>query len=102
MEKLCAENEVSVVNRTFDELTLEELNYSVVIEEGMESLLEAFSEILVPYKIYLESVGRLSRGGQALTRELIYEYDYGDNWIFHITQLEDPRRILGSIYLRLL
>ncbi|HUM85506.1 MAG TPA: hypothetical protein PLN48_17375 [Lachnospiraceae bacterium] len=92
LEKLCAENEVSVVNRTFDELTLEELNYSVVIEEGMESLLERLllSEILVPYKIYLESVGRLSRGGaKALTRELIYEYDYGDNWIFHITRLED-------------
>lgn len=75
------------------ELTLEEMDSSVMIEGGTENLLER-----------LEAGKLLVGGDEALNdktlfpaaRELIYNYDFGDNWTIAITKGNDCKDLLKS------
>ncbi|MGI6626755.1 MAG: IS1096 element passenger TnpR family protein [Bacillota bacterium] len=73
------------------ELTLDELNSSIIIESGTESLLErlevdkviaAQDETIDPEILF------------PVTRELIYNYDFGDNWIVGITKYTNCEDLL--------
>lgn len=64
------------------ELTLEEMNSSLMIEDGTESLLERL-EVNKIIAAQGEDIG--SDGLFPITKELIYNYDFGDNWRVKIT-----------------
>lgn len=80
-------------NVPVDWLTLEELNRRIYIENGTTSLLErlAISDVLVPYKTFLSPAARIKQSFQVknVTHELIYRYDFGDNWTIKIRRMED-------------
>lgn len=65
------------------ELTLEEMNSSLIIEGGTESLLERLE---VNKVIAAQGEDINSKGLFPITKELIYNYDFGDNWIVKITK----------------
>ena len=75
------------------ELTLEEMNSSIMIEGGTESLLERLevSKVLAAKDELLDEKKLFP-----VTRELIYNYDFGDNWIIAITKEPDCRGLLES------
>jgi hypothetical protein len=73
------------------ELTLDEMNSSIVVESGTESLLERLEinsilavsdEEIDPSKLF------------PVTTELIYNYDFGDNWLITITKHKDCNDLL--------
>lgn len=75
------------------ELTLEEMNSSIIIEGGTESLLErlevnkviaAQDEDINPKELF------------PVTKELIYNYDFGDNWKVIITKYNDCEHLLNN------
>lgn len=70
------------------ELTLEEMNSSISIESGTEDLLERLevSKILSGKDELLDE-GRLF----PVAKEIIYTYDFGDNWIVTITKEDNCR-----------
>lgn len=75
------------------ELTLEEMNSSIIIEGGTESLLERLevSKVLADKNELLDEKRLFP-----VTRELIYNYDFGDNWTIIITKEQDCRDLLKS------
>ena len=68
------------------DLTLEEMNSSLVIEGGTESLLERLE---VSKVIAAQGEDVNSEGQFPITKELIYNYDFGDDWIVKITKHSD-------------
>lgn len=75
------------------ELTLDEMNASIFLEGGSENLLErlevnkviaARDEEIDPEELF------------PVTKELIYNYDFGDNWEIFITKEMDCRDLLES------
>ena len=75
------------------DLTLDEMNNSIIIEGGTESLLERLEvnrllavqdEVLTDEKVV------------PVTNEIIYNYDFGDNWIVKITKKSDCEDLLKS------
>ena len=68
------------------DLTIEEMNNSILIENGTENLLERLE---VNDVIASEGEDLSSNGLFPLTHELIYNYDFGDNWEIYITKHDD-------------
>ncbi len=73
------------------DLTIEEMNYSIIIEGGTESLLERLevNKVLAAQgeEVYSDNLF-------PVTKELIYNYDFGDNWIVKITKYKDCEDLL--------
>src|SRR5690625_4947839 len=68
------------------DLTLEEMNSSLMLEGGTESLLER----LEVANVIAAQGEKVNSGGQfPITKELIYNYDFGDDWIVNITKHND-------------
>lgn len=68
------------------DLTIEEMNNSIMLESGTENLLE---RLKVSDVIASEGEDLSSNGLFPLTYELIYNYDFGDNWEIYITKHDD-------------
>lgn len=68
------------------ELTLEEMCSSLYIESSTESLMERLkvNTVIAAKDEDIDSEGRFP-----VTKELIYNYDFGDNWIVKITKYKD-------------
>lgn len=75
------------------DLTLEEMNSSLMLEGGTESLLERLE---VNKVIAAQDEDIVSKGLFPITRELIYNYDFGDNWIIKITKYNDCEDLLKN------
>lgn len=73
------------------ELTLEEMNSSIIIEGGIESLLERLEVAKV---IAAQDEDIVSKQLFPVTKELIYNYDFGDNWKVRITKYKDCEDLL--------
>lgn len=75
------------------ELSLEELHSSLLLDNDTESLLERLevNQVLAysDEKLHTDSVFPLSK-------ELIYNYDFGDNWIVSITKYNHYHDLLDS------
>ena len=72
-------------------LTLEEMNSSLMLDGGTESLLERLE---VNKVIAAQSEDITSEELFPVTKELIYNYDFGDNWIVGITKYNDCEDLL--------
>ena len=68
------------------ELTLEEMNSSICIEGGTENLLERLE---VSKVLAAKDEEFATNELFPITKELIYNYDFGDNWIVTITKKKD-------------
>ena len=68
------------------DLTLEEMNASIIIDGGTESLLERLE---VNKVIAAQDEDISSEKLFPVTKELIYNYDFGDNWIIKITKYKN-------------
>ena len=75
------------------ELTLEEMNSSLMIDGGTESLLERLE---VNKVIAAQGEDIVSKGLFPITKELIYNYDFGDNWIIKITKYKDCEDLIKN------
>jgi hypothetical protein len=75
------------------ELTLEEMDSSILIEGGTRELLERLevSKVLASKDEMIDE-DRLF----PVTRELIYKYDFGDNWTITITKEKDCKDLLRN------
>lgn len=75
------------------DLTLEEMNSSIIIEGGTENLLEQLevSKVLAGKDDILDKKELFP-----VTKELLYNYDFGDNWIITITKEADCRNLLKN------
>lgn len=96
------------------DLTLDELNASLMIDDGTSDLLERLlvSSILAPEGTAIASSEKLNQkmikrryrdfGEVAepevipVTNKLFYHYDYGDNWIIEMTRLENHDDLLDK------
>jgi len=96
------------------DLTLDELNNSVVIEDGTSDLLERLtvSSLLAPKggkKVGAEGLGQkmITRSYKGygkveepevrpVTDKLFYHYDYGDGWVVEITRVKDCDDLIES------
>jgi len=75
------------------DLTLEEMNSSLMLEGGTESLLER----LEVNKVIAAQGEDIAPGGLfPVTKELIYNYDFGDNWTVSITKYKDCEDLLNN------
>jgi len=75
------------------DLTLEEMNSSIIIEGGTESLLERLKANKI---ITAQGENTNLEGLFPVTRDLIYNYDFGDNWIVKITKYKDYEDLLEN------
>ncbi len=68
------------------DLTLEEMNDSIIIESGTENLLERLevNKLIADQNKEINSEDLFP-----VTKELIYNYDFGDNWEINITKYKD-------------
>ncbi|MDD2402718.1 MAG: hypothetical protein PHD60_11065 [Clostridia bacterium] len=73
------------------ELTLEEMKSSFIIDGSTESLLERLE---VNKVIAAQGEDIALEGLFPVTKELIYNYDFGDNWIVRITKHKDCEDLL--------
>jgi len=96
-----------VKNAPVIDLTLDELNASIVIDDGTEDLLERLlvASVLAPEGMKTASSEELNQRmikrwyngyGEVeepevkpVTHKIIYYYDYGDGWVVDITRLEN-------------
>lgn len=79
--------EIRIIKRApLIDLTLEEMNASIIIDGGTESLLERLE---VNKVIAAQDEDISSEKLFPVTKELIYNYDFGDNWIVKITKYKD-------------
>lgn len=84
--------EIRIIRRApLIELTLEEMNSSLIIDGGTESLLERLE---VNKVITVQGEDLAPKGLFPVTNELIYNYDFGDNWIVRITKYKDCEDLL--------
>lgn len=74
------------------ELTLDEMNNSINMGGGTENLLERL-EVTKVLASRSEDIYN-NNGKLPVTRELIYNYDFGDNWTITITKREDCNDLL--------
>ena len=74
-------------------LTLEEMNLSLMLDGGTESLLE---RLKVNKVIAAQGEDINLEGLPPVTKELIYNYDFGDNWIVKITKYKDCEDLLNN------
>jgi len=81
----------------FMELTLEEMNNSIIIEGGTESLLERL-EVAKVLAFKDENVYN-DNDIFPVTHKLIYNYDFGDNWTIIITKEKDCSELLQKGYI---
>ena len=89
--------EIRVIGKKrFIDMTLEELNQAVLIENGTENLLE---RLLVDEVIASSSETLKAEGHFPLTHELIYNYDFGDNWRVSITKHDDFEDLLDQHFI---
>lgn len=85
-------NEVRITKKApLIELTLEEMNASISMDQGTESLLERLE---VNKVIAAQNENVTSTALFPVTKELIYNYDFGDNWIVSITKYHDCEDLL--------
>ena len=75
------------------DLTLEEMNSSLMLDSGTESLLE---RLKVNKVIAAQGEDINLEGLFPITKELIYKYDFGDNWIIKITKYKDCEDLLKN------
>ena len=75
------------------DLTLQEMDSAIYIEGGTENLLESL-EVNKVIASDSEKIG--SDGLFPVTNELIYRYDFGDNWAITITKNSDANVLLKS------
>lgn len=70
--------------------TIEEVFRSIMFESGANTLLERLTlrEILCPANQIPESIDPYSVAVRQLTDRLVYEYDYGDGWVIHISLMD--------------
>ena len=75
------------------ELTLQEMNSSIILDGGTESLLERLevNEVLAA-----QGEGVNPEGNFPVTEEIIYNYDFGDNWKIMITKYKDCEDLLKN------
>jgi len=100
------------------DLTLDELNASIVMEEGTEDLLERLTvtSVLAPTgtatagfaelnqrmvnRLYVNDFDEIEEPEvKPVTTKLIYKYDYGDGWKIEITMLKDCFDLLEEGYI---
>ena len=75
------------------DLTLEEMNSTIIIEGGTESLLER----LEADKVIAAQNEKINlKNPFPVTKELIYKYDFGDNWIVIITKGKNCNNLLEN------
>lgn len=74
-------------------LTLEEMHSSIILDNGTENLLERLE---VNKVIAAQDEDIDAEGLFPVTKELIYNYDYGDNWIVKITKYKDCEDLLKN------
>lgn len=74
------------------DLSIEEMNLSIFIESGTESLLERLEVNNVLSAIDENKIA--VSGIFPVTDELIYNYDFGDNWIVKITKYKNCEDLL--------
>ncbi|AGL01190.1 IS1096 element passenger TnpR family protein [Desulfoscipio gibsoniae] len=79
------------------ELTLEEMNNSITMEGGTESLLERL-EVATVLAFKDEDVCN-DNGIFPVTHKLIYNYDFGDDWTITITKEKDCNELLQKGYI---
>ena len=75
------------------DLTLEEMNSSLMLDGGTESLLE---RLKVNKVIAAQDEDVNLEGLFPVTKELIYNYDFGDNWIVKISKYKDCEDLLKN------
>lgn len=75
------------------DLTLEEMNSSLMLDGGTESLLERL-EVNKVIAVQGEDINL--EGFFPITKELIYNYDFGDNWIVKISKYKDCEDLLKN------
>ena len=75
------------------DLTLEEMNNSILIENGTVSLLERL-EVTKVLGFTDEDI--CTNDIFPVTHKLIYNYDFGDNWIVNITKEKDCKELLDK------
>ncbi|WP_084502868.1 IS1096 element passenger TnpR family protein [Proteocatella sphenisci] len=75
------------------ELTLQEMNSSIILDGGTESLLERLE---VNKVIAAQGEDINLEGISHVTEELIYNYDFGDNWKIKITKYKDCEDLLKN------
>lgn len=75
------------------ELTLEEMNSSIIIDSGTENLLERLevSKILAGKDELLDEERLFP-----IAKEIIYTYDFGDNWTIIITKEDNCKDLLEN------
>ena len=113
--KFGAEYQGRVIKKArIPDLTLDELNDSISMDDGTEDLLERLrvSSVLAPegkrtagpealgkkmVKRFYKGFGVLEEPEvKPVTNKLIYNYDYGDNWIVEITRLKNCDDLTGK------
>lgn len=86
--------EIKVVKKApLIELTLEEMKSSLVLEGGTENLLERLE---VNKVIASQEENITSENLFPVTKELIYNYDFGDDWTIRITKHKDYEDLLNQ------
>lgn len=75
------------------DLTLEEMNASLVLETGTEDLLE---RLQVDKVVASQDENLHSEGVFPITKELIYHYDFGDDWTVKISKHKDCEDLLKN------
>ena len=79
------------------ELTLEEMDSSISMECGTESLLERLEVATV--LAFKDDDVCSDNGIFPVTHNLIYNYDFGDDWTITITKEKDCRELLQKGYI---
>jgi len=79
------------------EFTLEEMNNTISMDSGTESLLERLEVAKV--LAYKGDDVREKNDIFPVTNKLIYNYDYGDDWTITITKEKDSRELLQKGYI---
>lgn len=86
--------EIRIIRRApLIELTLEEMNSSLIVDGGTESLLERLE---VNKVIAAQDEDIDFKELFPVTKELIYNYDFGDNWIVRISKYKDCKDLLKN------
>ena len=74
------------------ELTLQELNNSIIIDEGTDTILERLEVV----SVLASPSEKLAMAKFPATHKLYYDYDYGDGWVVEITKYDDSYDLLEN------
>ncbi|HEY5560278.1 MAG TPA: hypothetical protein VIK72_00730 [Clostridiaceae bacterium] len=86
-----------IKNAPLIELTLEEMNNSIIIEGGTESLLERLE--IATVLAFKDDDICINEDIFPVTNKLIYNYDFGDDWTITITKEKDCKELLENGYI---